>query len=251
MRRRRAKRAAASGAGAASSAGPAADATFAASAVSAVSALFALSALGALAGEARAGKLSGTVSVVDSEGKAVSPAGAVVYIVGFTEEPPKTVATIEQRNRQFVPELLPITAGQEISFPNRDAFLHNVFSSSSIRPFDLGSYKQGDSKKKAFPKPGAIDVYCNIHPEMAATILVLPNRRWARADGKGHYEIDGIPKGKWTAFAYARLAAAPVSAAVEISDEKAASLDLTITRGTAKPHVNKYGETYRDLKKYR
>lgn len=259
MRRRRAPRAATSARSAASVrfARSAPFAPFAASARSApsarfaASALVALSALGALVGEARAGKLSGTVSVVDSEGKAVSPAGAVVYIVGFTEEPPKTVATIEQRNRQFVPELLPITAGQEISFPNRDAFLHNVFSSSSIRPFDLGSYKQGDSKKKSFPKPGAIDVYCNIHPEMAATILVLPNRRWARADGKGHYEIDGIPKGKWTAFAYARLAAAPVSATVEISDERAASLDLTITRGAAKPHVNKYGESYRDPKKYR
>lgn len=248
MRGRRAWRAAASFAGGAGAAGSAPAAVFAASALVA---LVALAALSGLADEARAGTLSGTVSVVDSEGKAVSPAGAVVYIVGFTEEPPKTVATIEQRNRQFVPELLPITAGQEISFPNRDAFLHNVFSSSSIRPFDLGSYKQGDSKKKSFPKPGAIDVYCNIHPEMAATILVLPNRRWARADGKGHYQIDGIPKGKWTAFAYARLAAAPVSAAVEISDERAASLDLTITRGAAKPHVNKYGETYRDPKKYR
>lgn len=205
----------------------------------------------ALGGAAPAGVLSGSVSVVDSEGKAVNPAGAIVYLVGFTEEPPKTTATIEQRNRQFVPELLPITAGQEISFPNRDAFLHNVFSSSSARPFDLGSYKQGESKKKSFPKPGAIDVYCNIHPEMAATILVLPNRRWARVDGAGRYQIDGVPKGKWTAFAYVRLATKPVSAAIEISDEAAATLDLTIARGAAKAHVNKYGEAYRDPKKYR
>jgi plastocyanin len=210
-----------------------------------------LGTIAALGGAARAGVLSGSVNVVDSEGKAVNPAGAIVYIVGFTEEPPKTVATIEQRNRQFVPELLPITVGQEISFPNRDAFLHNVFSSSSVRPFDLGSYKQGESKKKSFPKAGAIDVYCNIHPEMAATILVLPNRRWARVDGTGRYQIDGVPKGKWTAFAYVRLATKPVSAAIEISDEAAATLDLTIARGAAKAHVNKYGEAYRDPKKYR
>ena len=202
-------------------------------------------------GLAHAGKLTGSVSVVDSEGKAVSPAGAVVYIVGFTEEPPEGVATIEQRGRRFVPELLPITAGQEIAFPNRDAFLHNVFSSSSTRPFDLGSYKQGESKTKAFPRPGAIDVYCNIHPEMAATILVLPNRRWARVDGAGRYEIDGIPEGKWTAFAYVRLATRPVAAAIEITGEAAATLDLTISRGAAAPHVNKYGEAYRDPKKYR
>ena len=206
----------------------------------------------ASAGAAHAGKLTGSVAVVDAEGKAINPAGAIVYIVGFSEEPPESVASIEQRNRKFVPELLPITAGQEISFPNRDAFLHNVFSTSSARPFDLGSYKQGESKKKSFPKPGAIDVYCNIHPEMAATILVLPNRRWARVDGAGRYEIDGIPKGKWTAFAYVRLAAKPVSAAIEIGEGSASSsLDLTITRGAARPHTNKYGEAYRDPKKYR
>jgi plastocyanin len=205
----------------------------------------------AVANVVHAGTLTGTLTVTDSEGASVSPAGAFVYIVGFSEEPAKTPASIEQRNRRFVPDLLAITAGQEISFPNRDAFLHNVFSSASIRPFDLGSYKQGESKKKSFPKPGAIDVYCNIHPEMAATILVLPNRRFARVDGAGHYEITGIPPGRWTAFAYVRLAAKPVSAAIVIGDDTASTLDLTIVRGTATAHLNKYGEAYRDPKKYR
>jgi plastocyanin len=202
-------------------------------------------------GAAMAGTLRGSITVVDAEGKPGKPAGAVVYLVGFSEEPTREVATIEQQGRKFLPELLAITAGQEVSFPNRDAFLHNVFSTSSTRPFDLGSYKQGESKKKSFPRPGVIDVYCNIHPEMAATILVLPNRRWARVDEAGRYQIEGIPEGKWTAFAYTRLAAKPVSAAVEIKDSGATSLDLTLTRGAARPHTNKYGEAYRDPRKYR
>ncbi len=211
----------------------------------------ALLAIAGGSGLAQAGVLAGSITVVDGEGKPVSPAGAVVYLVGFTEEPPQEVATIEQRGRKFAPELLPITAGQEIAFPNRDAVLHNVFSSSSTRPFDLGSYKQGESKKKSFPRPGVIDVYCNIHPEMAATILVLPNRRWARADAAGRYRIEGVPEGKWTAFAYVRLAAKPVTAAVEIRDSAATALDLTLTRGAAPRHTNKYGEAYRDPAKYR
>lgn len=200
---------------------------------------------------AHAGALTGTVTVTDPEGKAVNPAGAIVYVVGFTEPPPSSAVTIEQRGRRFVPELVAVTAGQEITFPNRDAFLHNVFSSSSTRPFDLGSYKQGESKKKGFPKPGVVDVYCNIHPEMAATILVLPNRKFARVDGTGRYVIEGLPKGKWQAFAYVRLAAKPVSAPIEISDDGRTTLDLTIARGAAAPHPNKYGETYRDPAKYR
>jgi plastocyanin len=211
-----------------------------------------LALVGLAAGRAaQAGKLTGTITVTDGEGKSANPAGAIVYVMGFSEEPPKAAGVIEQRGRRFVPELLAITAGQEINFPNRDAFLHNVFSSSSVRPFDLGSYKQGEGKKKAFPKPGAIDVYCNIHPEMAATILVLPNRKWVRVDGTGHYEIDGIPKGTWTAFAYVRLAAKPVSAAITIVDGTKVTQDFAIVRGAATSHPNKYGEAYRDPKKYR
>ncbi len=203
------------------------------------------------AASARAGTLTGTVSVTDEDGASVSPAGAVVYLVGFSEEPPRTVATIEQRGRRFAPELLAVTAGQEVDFPNRDALLHNVFSSSSARPFDLGSYKQGESKRKGFPRPGVVDVYCNIHPEMAATILVLPNRRFARVDGAGHYQIDGIPSGTWQVFAYVRLASKPVSASVTISDQAPAQQDLSLVRGPARSHVNKYGESYRDPVKYR
>jgi plastocyanin len=215
---------------------------------------FALSVAGfsAATAPASAGTLTGTITVTDSDGKAASSAGALVYIVGFSEDPPKQAAVIEQRNRRFVPELVAITAGQEITFPNRDAFLHNVFSSSTTRPFDLGSYKQGESKKKGFPKPGAIDVYCNIHPEMAATILVVPNRRWARVDAAGHYEISGVPKGQWTAFAYVRLAAKPVNAPISIDDASATTtLDLTIVKGAAVSHRNKFGEAYRDPVKYR
>ena len=36
-----------------------------------------------------------------------------------------------------------------------------------------------------------------------------------------------------------------------IEDGADATLDLTIARGQAAPHVNKYGETYRDPAKYR
>lgn len=210
-----------------------------------------MAALTGAAPPAHAGALTGTVTVVDPEGKAENPAGAIVYVVGFTEPPPQSAVTIEQRGRRFVPELVAVTAGQEVTFPNRDALLHNVFSSSSARPFDLGSYKQGESKKKGFPKPGVVDVYCNIHPEMAATILILPNRKFARVDGTGRYVIEGLPKGKWQAFAYVRLAAKPVSAAIDITDDARTTLDLTITRGAAAPHPNKYGETYRDPARYR
>ena len=150
------------------------------------------------------GRVVGTVKVTEPDGKPVSGTDVIVYMLGFNEPPTDQVATIAQKGRKFVPDLVAITANERVSFPNNDPFLHNVFSQSADRQFDLGSYKRGESKDKQFSKPGVIDVYCNIHPEMAATIIVVPNRRHTRVDPAGHFTLDGVPPGEWTVFAYAR-----------------------------------------------
>jgi hypothetical protein len=132
-----------------------------------------------------------------------------------------------------------------VNFPNEDAFLHNVFSQSSSRKFDLGSFKKGETKTKEFPSPGVVDVYCNIHPEMAATIVVLPNTRHTRTAADGTFTLDGVPVGNWTVFAYTRRATKPVSAKVAVTAGADTKIDLAIQRGAEPEHLNKYGEKYR------
>jgi plastocyanin len=200
---------------------------------------------------AGAGRVVGTVTVTGNDGSAADPNGAIVYLVGFTEPAPEDVPSVVQKNKRFVPDLIAITAGQTISFPNADPILHNVFSRSSVRPFDLGSYRRGDTKTKSFPTTGVVDVYCNIHPEMAATILVLPNRRFARVGADGTFTIDGVPPGTWTAFAYARAAVRPARVEVTVAAGKDASIHLDLARGAEAPHDNKYGEKYKEPGKYR
>ena len=121
----------------------------------------------------------------------------IVYVVGFTEPPgdrsrrddraegPQVRARSRRGHRRR----------KASAFPNGDPFLHNVFSQSTARKFDLGSFKKGETKDKEFPNAGVVDVYCNIHPEMAATILVLPNNRHTRAAADGSFVIDGVPAG--------------------------------------------------------
>jgi plastocyanin len=198
-----------------------------------------------VAGVAQAGgRVVGKVTVTDPGGARATP-DVIVYMLGFTEPPGDQVATIAQKGRRFVPDLVAVTVGQSISFPNADSFLHNVFSQTTARKFDLGSFKKGESKDKAFPNPGVIDVYCNIHPEMAATILVLPNTRHTRTGRDGSFAIDGVPAGTWTVFAYARRVAKPVSARITVVDGQDAKVDLSLARGAEPPHVNKFGEQYK------
>ena len=192
------------------------------------------------------GRVTGTVTVTEPDGKTGDAVDVIVYVVGFTEPPTSEVTTVSQKGRKFVPDLVAITVNERVAFPNFDPFLHNVFSQSGARKFDLGSYPRGESKDKQFPQAGVVDVYCNIHPEMAATILVLPNRRHVRTDARGHFEIEGVPPGDWTVFAYARRATKPTSAKVTVKANAETVVDLELARGAEVVHLNKYGEKYHE-----
>ena len=192
------------------------------------------------------GRVVGKVTVKEADGKPVIAADVIVYVVGFTEPPARSESVrIEQKNRRFKPNLVAITVGESVAFPNGDRILHNVFSQSPARKFDLGSFKRNETKEKEFPGPGVIDVYCNIHPEMAATILVLPNRRHTRAGSDGTFALEGVPPGTWQVFAYTRRATRPAMAKVTVVAGGDTKQDLALVRGAEGDHVNKYGEKYR------
>jgi plastocyanin len=198
---------------------------------------------GALGASEERGTVRGAVSVNRPRG--LSAERVVVYLVGFTEPPPDRAVDIVQRGKRFLPGLVAITAGQSVGFPNGDPFLHNVFSPTPLRPFDLGSFPEGETRQRPFKQPGIIEVFCNIHPEMSATILVLPNRRFAMLDGEGRFEIRGVPAGSWRIYAYSRRARRPAEAKVTVTTGGTAEVALVLEERTVRPaHKNKYGEQY-------
>jgi plastocyanin len=200
--------------------------------------------LGGVAAAQPTGRVVGTVKVSEADGQP-AVADVVVYVLGFNEPPSEKATTIAQKGRKFVPALVAVTVGEKVEFPNFDPFLHNVFSQSPPRKFDLGSFPKGETKEISFPVAGAVDVFCNIHPEMAATIIVLPNRRHTVAGPDGKFVIDGVPPGDWTVWAFTRRAL-PVSSRVTVKPGADTTVDLAIARGAEPAHLNKYGEKYKD-----
>ncbi len=219
----------------------------------ALAALMTLSVLPAFASTAPAkGTARGKV-VLQVRGKAEADAsGVVVYMVGFKQPAPVgLVPGMRQQGSQFVPQLLAITAGQSVVFPNRDTQFHNVFSLSPAQRFDLGQYKKGGSKVRKFPRVGIVSVYCNIHPKMSATILVLPNRAFTTTGKDGSFELKGVPAGTHKLFAYNRHASRPGKATVTVGAGAVAEVRLTVNQTKFSfLHKNKYGETYRKAGKY-
>jgi len=113
---------------------------------------------------------------------------------------------MQQLNRRFVPDLLAVPVGSTVSFPNMDPIFHNIFSLSKPKSFDLGSYDKGQTRSVAFPKPGIVEVYCHLHTNMAGTIVITPNRWYARSDRSGKYQIRDVTPGKYTVVAWHKSA---------------------------------------------
>lgn len=132
----------------------------------------------------------------------------VVYIEGGPKSSASGVvkASIEQRDRRFVPDLVVIPAGSAVSFPNFDPIFHNVFSLSKAKSFDLGNYPKGQTRMVTFAAPGVVAVYCHLHSNMVATIVVAPNRWAVRADGNGVFALKDVPAGSYTVVAWHKTA---------------------------------------------
>jgi len=117
-----------------------------------------------------------------------------------------TKVSIEQRDRRFVPDLVVVPAGSTVSFPNFDPIFHNVFSLSRAKSFDLGNYPKGQTRLVTFAAPGIVAVYCHLHSNMAATIVVAPNRWATQADGNGAFALKDVPAGTYMVVAWHKTA---------------------------------------------
>ncbi|HXJ95505.1 MAG TPA: carboxypeptidase regulatory-like domain-containing protein [Terriglobia bacterium] len=131
----------------------------------------------------------------------------VVYLVGpdLAAGKPVTV-TLTQKDRRFDPEVVVIPVGSMVSFPNDDPIFHNVFSLSKVKSFDLGYYPKGQTRLVRFDKPGLVQVYCHLHADMSAAILVLDTDRWTRPGDGGTFSLQDIPPGNYEVVAWHRTA---------------------------------------------
>jgi len=91
-----------------------------------------------------------------------------------------TPKKLDQENLQFQPQLVIVLQGGDVRILNSDPVYHNVFSLSDTKSFDVGRRPKGEYLDVTFDKTGEVDVFCDIHSSMSATILVLPNTaaRW-------------------------------------------------------------------------
>ena len=136
--------------------------------------------------------------------EAAEISNVVVFVKDAPTDPvlPTTRASISQRDESFVPRVTAITRGSTVEFPNFDPYFHNVFSLSRAMTFDLGRFRKGEKRERTFSRAGVIKVYCHIHSEMAATILVFDHHLYTTPGTDGSFAIDAVPAGTYQLSAW-------------------------------------------------
>jgi len=163
--------------------------------------LLAVLGMATLASNASARTVSG--QVLGQDGKPV--ANAVVFVQEPASLQPASAtptAIMDQFNKTFVPEMLPVAVGTQVRFPNRDQIRHHVYSFSRPKRFELPLYKGEDAPPVLFDKPGVVKIGCNIHDWMSAIILVLPNDHFAVTKEDGTFTLPTLGAGTYTITAW-------------------------------------------------
>jgi len=140
--------------------------------------------------------------------------GAVLYALALDARrlPPAAPAVMDQRDRRFVPQVLPVQTGAVVSFPNTDSILHHVYSFSPAKRFELylpkrtrsSASKAGSERGShvTFDRPGVVALGCNIHDWMLGYILVIDTPWFAKTDEHGVAVIDDLPAGHYRLVAW-------------------------------------------------
>jgi plastocyanin len=155
-----------------------------------------------------------------------------------------------QRNKSFEPHVLVVRVGSVVDFPNRDPFFHNVFSLFDGKRFDLGLYEAGATNSAHFDRVGISFLFCNIHPEMSAVIVVVDTPYFAVSDRSGRVAIPDVPDGRYEMHVWYERG--------QPEDLKSFTRTITISSGSrslgaipirensnfSTAHKNKYGQDY-------
>ena len=179
----------------------------------------------AISWTASAGTISGKVSGVKGE--------SVVYVeavAGKTFPAPTAKTVIDQKGLMFVPHVVVVEQGATVDFLNSDTVAHNVFwtsiSGNKKLGHNLGTWPKGEKRSFKFDDPGVVPLLCNVHPEMAAYIIVAPTPYFVISNSSGEYKIENVPDGSYTVTAW-HEGAKSQSKPVPVSGEGKADFTLS------------------------
>lgn len=140
---------------------------------------------------------------VPNESLSVGPAHgvrfAVVTLEGITKGKAvekETVHELDNIKCRFTPHVQAASIGQFVLLKNSDPILHTVHAlfTNDQPQFNVGLYP-GRTSRKPLIAAGLVKIRCEVHPWMAAYIMVTEHPYHAVSDVYGEYELRDVPAG--------------------------------------------------------
>jgi plastocyanin len=201
--------------------------------------------------------LTASITVLTGKGNSPDASNVVVWLTPVEgARLPSTLTArssarphLLQRNKSFEPHVLVVPVGTAVQFPNRDPFFHNVFSLFEGKRFDLGLYEAGSTRDVVFDKPGVSYIFCNIHAEMSAVVVVLNTPYYGISDRRGQVLLHDVVPGRYILRVWYEAALPEALSAMtrEVTiSESSSTLGLFRVPASNLPpeHKNLYGQDY-------
>ena len=112
---------------------------------------------------------------------------------------------MDQSGQMFAPNILIARTGRPVRFTNSDPELHNINvknSETKAQSFNV-AIPTGESYSYTFEREGFYNVTCDIHPAMAAEIVVSSSPYVAVSDADGTFALSDVPEGIYNIKIYA------------------------------------------------
>lgn len=128
-------------------------------------------------------------------------ASVVVSLEGVTAGKPfpeERRLALENRACRFFPHVKAVQAGSQLEISNADPVLHNTHIRKSDATFlNVALPPGGKTIRKPLVDPGRLDVRCDAHRFMQATIHVFAHPYFTVTDPAGKFELAQVPPGTY------------------------------------------------------
>lgn len=105
---------------------------------------------------------------------------------------------LDQNGCRFLPHVLVVPPGADLTVLNSDGILHNVHTHpGKNRPVNRAQPGFKKEMTMSFGEADIVKVVCDVHPWMTAWIIVSDNPYIAVTDDKGTFELSGINPGNY------------------------------------------------------
>lgn len=200
----------------------------------------------------QSGNLTVTGTVLVTGATALDKSDVVAWLTPSDGSKPRAGRRFKvvQQGKRFQPHVLAVPVGSFVDFPNMDPIFHNVFSLFDGKRFDLGLYEAGTTRGVTFSRAGVCYVFCNIHPEMSAVVVVVDSPYFTTSTATGAVTIADVPPGRYRLslwherFKPENAADYPREVTVSAANTSIGAIRMMEAKAAAVPHTNKFGHDY-------